>query len=48
MADNPIRNGWNGRSGVPQRKIEFPLSEEGEGVVGICTQQMFTTHGMSI
>lgn len=48
MADSLTRNAWNWQGRVPQRKIEFPLSKEGGGVLGIFIQQMFTTHGMSI
>lgn len=48
MACNTKRNVWNWGGGAPQRKIGFLFPKEGEGVLGICTQQMFTPHGMSI
>lgn len=33
---------------LPEGKLVFCFPKGGEGVLGICTQQMFTPHGMSI
>jgi hypothetical protein len=48
MTGSHTRNVWNWGDAAPQRKTAFLFPKEGEGVMGICTQQMLTTHGMSV